>query len=404
MNILIATQASVFHNQIVGGAETSLKLLGEYLADEGHAVHYLTINLSLHNIDKLEFDNKGVSIKIIQPSLPSRLALKVLYKITRSKQLYDFFIYRCFKQAIDHLAPIHNYDIAHCFYEAGIMDSMIALKNKYNFKIVVRIAGLKWVEEIQRKPSHARYYEKIFNHVDGLNFISTGIELLFDKYVNEFGIKLKTKPKITLDIGVSTKALKIQWSRSPSRAEGLHLVMVARFSDYQKRQDLLIDALALLPSDLNLKLTFIGEGVNKDFIQQRVNELGLQDKVVFLPFFNNQKKLWNTLATSDFLVHACEYEGLGKIIIEALAVGLPVLVSDVSPLNRYIKDGFNGFIVENTAEAWAEAISRQYHDRKRLDEISINGQNYVQQKHDPVINVKNYEIFFNSLLSKDIQN
>ncbi|KEO73472.1 hypothetical protein [Anditalea andensis] len=100
MKILIATQNNVFQNQIVGGAETSLKLLGEHLVKEGHIVHYITINLSLQKVIKREFDFNGMNITVIVPSWTGRLALKCLFKLTRGKKLYNQYLYSCFKPAI----------------------------------------------------------------------------------------------------------------------------------------------------------------------------------------------------------------------------------------------------------------------------------------------------------------
>ncbi|KEO73471.1 hypothetical protein EL17_11220 [Anditalea andensis] len=139
---------------------------------------------------------------------------------------------------------------------------------------------------------------------------------------------------MTLDIGVSPSAQKVKWTRRSLSGNRLNIVMVGRFSDYQKRQDLLVEALAIILKGYRVHLTFIGDGMKKEAIQSRVNDLGMDECITFLPFFNKQQELWQVLLNSDLLVHACDYEGLCKSIIESMALGLPVLVSDVTPLNR----------------------------------------------------------------------
>ena len=394
MKILIATQNSVFQNQPVGGAETSLKLLGEHLAKNGHDVYYLTLNLSIKNIPHQKINSNELKVQIIQPSLLKRLSFKFLYKITRSSRLYHGFVFSSFHPAINELTRDKSFDITHCFYEPGIVKSLISLKNINGFKIVLRIAGLKWVEEIQKRPAQKQTYEKIFNAIDAFNFISFGIEQLYAQNVRRLGMKIMPKPKLVLDIGVPSKVRKLSWKRRSKSQDVLRIVMVARFSDYQKRQDLLVEALTMVSPECKVILTLIGEGTNKSNVKALADNLGVHEKVKFVPFVRKQRELWNILLKNDLMVHACDYEGLCKSIIESMAIGLPVLVSDVSPLNKYIKNGQNGFLVTNTSKAWAEAIEVQFRNRERLDEVSVNSRQFAFENYDPNLNVLEYVSFF----------
>ena len=59
---------------------------------------------------------------------------------------------------------------------------------------------------------------------------------------------------------------------------------------------------------------------------------------------------------ADLLCHPCEHEGVSKIILEAMMLGLPVLASDVPPLPDYVIEGETGYRVANTPEAWAAKL------------------------------------------------
>jgi L-malate glycosyltransferase len=175
------------------------------------------------------------------------------------------------------------------------------------------------------------------------------------------------------------------------------LMMVARFSRHQKRQDLLVGAVKLVSAEIPLKLVLVGNGIGRGGIEAMINELGVADRVS-IENFMEQNALWDKFKSADMLCHACDYEGLGKTVIEAMAVGLPVLASNVRPLNKYIKDGENGFLVENNVSTWAERITSLYHDREKRIKVSENAMKFIKKEYDPKEKMLAYERFFENVL------
>ena len=99
----------------------------------------------------------------------------------------------------------------------------------------------------------------------------------------------------------------------------------------------------------------IGSGATQGAVARQRDALGLTEAIEIVPFMA-QDRLWETMRRSDLLCHPCDYEGVSKIILEAMMLGLPVLASDVAPLPDYVIEGETGFRAANTPEAWAERL------------------------------------------------
>lgn len=101
------------------------------------------------------------------------------------------------------------------------------------------------------------------------------------------------------------------------------------------------------------------------------------------------------------LIHPSFYEGLPNVVCEALAVGMPVLVSDVCDHPRLVEDGERGFLFDPDAPASiASAISKLVNlaadDWRR---ISRNARQFAEDKLDVERMVTQYEALFERVLS-----
>jgi glycosyltransferase involved in cell wall biosynthesis len=112
--------------------------------------------------------------------------------------------------------------------------------------------------------------------------------------------------------------------------------------------------------DRGQKVKLILAGLGSDSVQIR----DLLGQAVRLPGFVEQKELGWLLASSDAFVFPSRIETAANAVIEARAVGLPVLVSPPIADMLVREDGADGLTVdEQTPEAWALAIERLVSDR-----------------------------------------
>jgi glycosyltransferase involved in cell wall biosynthesis len=107
----------------------------------------------------------------------------------------------------------------------------------------------------------------------------------------------------------------------------------------------------------NVEFKIIGS--DKDF-QSRYNlKIDINDlqNVEFLGKITNEEKI-KYYHACDFLIFPSRHEGLAIAPMEALACGLPVIVSDMTGVNEIISNGVEGFIVDNRKlENYVKAIT-----------------------------------------------
>lgn len=131
------------------------------------------------------------------------------------------------------------------------------------------------------------------------------------------------------------------------------LLHVGRFH-LQKRHDRLLEAFQ--QSGYPRKLILLGEGSDEETatIRSKAKQLGILDRIVFVGFVNNP---YSVMRAAEALILSSDYEGLGNVLIEALACGTQVISTDcpygpAEILKGKLSQGLSGL----TAPALAEAI------------------------------------------------
>jgi glycosyltransferase involved in cell wall biosynthesis len=127
------------------------------------------------------------------------------------------------------------------------------------------------------------------------------------------------------------------------------LVSVGRLS-HQKGYDILLEAFAMMLVHSPLaQLTIIGDGPDRGKLQAMAVHLGIAGAVHFVGFSNNPIP---ALYGADLFVLASRYEGFCNAILEALAVGLPVVTTSCPGANaEVIREGMNGVLARPSCAA-----------------------------------------------------
>lgn len=128
-----------------------------------------------------------------------------------------------------------------------------------------------------------------------------------------------------------------------------------RFSE-EKRPELLVDAAAIMHGrDANCRFVFYGTGALLETVRAKVRAAGLTD-VVLLPGVTDAA--WEALSAMDLFMLASRMEGLPNVMVEAQALGVPVVCTGVGGMTETFINGQTGVAVpEATAEALAAAAA-----------------------------------------------
>lgn len=148
------------------------------------------------------------------------------------------------------------------------------------------------------------------------------------------------------------------------------VVTVGR-QEYQKGHRYLIEAFTTVVASLpDARLLIAGrEGHSSDALKRLIEELGLESVVMLL---GHRSDVPEMLAASDLFVFPSLYEGLGGALIEALALELPVVATDLPALREVVRDGENALLVPpRDPSALSSAIVSLLGDPKKLSSFGV---------------------------------
>lgn len=392
VNLLFVTNKSVLSQGPFGGAESSIWLLAERLAVAGHSVHYIAKDRSGSLLPGVKRKEVGaVKVHLFRDvSGASRLPLiGKLNQRVRERYLTELIL----RQKID---------LAYCFYELEILRLLNKLSRSLGrMTVIMRMAGMHWFENCMRNPELVPEYEKNFNQIHSVNYVSKGLRPMVREGFRKLGMDVTFQHEFSGDIGSSvTRSRTKKYEILPDAP--FRVMMATRFAYFPKRHDLLVKALALIDERFQIEVTMVGDGPRKIEIQTLVRQLGVSDRVKFVPFLS-QEDLWREMENSHLLCHATEHEGLGKIIIESMSLGLPVLVSKVPPLDQLVTEGENGFLAKNDPSSWSNKIQELMETPSILGRVSIASIDWASLNHSPSQNIDTYITAFEEVLSKGVR-
>jgi glycosyltransferase involved in cell wall biosynthesis len=107
---------------------------------------------------------------------------------------------------------------------------------------------------------------------------------------------------------------------------------------YQKAHEVILNAACQLPHDRPWKLLLVGDGILRESIQAQIQGLQLSERVQLLNALPHEQAL-EILAAGDGLVFPSRYENMPNAVLEAMALGVPVVVTPVGDSWRMVGEG-----------------------------------------------------------------
>lgn len=364
-----------------------MQLLADFLVRRGHNVSYITKGSKKRmypSIDKTVINGVQVYVFNLLPGAGKIHFIKIL-----NNYLFEYYARSIIVNS--------EVKIIYSTYHQYILNHLYMLrKHLADIKVVVRVGGMLWYEMCINNKRLIKSYEELFNNVDAVNYNNKELENLTHEKFQQLNMDVKFKYEFTADIGSALQTER-PYPYEKLNNSTFKIMMATRFSDYQKRHDIIVRAASLIKPDLKLHIKLIGEGPERIKIEKMIDQLKVGERVTVVPFMQ-QHDLWKEMLETDLLCHACDYEGLSKIIIESMTMGLPVLVSNVVPLNSYVFDGYNGFLVDNDPASWARKIEHLIDDKHIRVNVSLNAIKYAKKHYNPNKNVELYESHFNRII------
>ncbi len=349
-----------FHG--AGGAQRQLIMLSNMFAEKGNEV-YLCVMAD----NKIPYElNKKISVVDITCA-EKEAGLSIINR------------YIEYKKVVKKIKP----DIILCFNLQTTYLS-VALPKKYRKKIVYSERNDPSDKEYKGILGVVRYLT--FKYVDGFVFQTKGARDYFDASIRSKSVIIPNS------ISISSSQYQLP------RVREKRIVNVGRLHP-QKNQLLLIESFAkIVPDFPDYILEIYGDGQLKDFLTCKTRELGVENRVRFIP---SQKNIHDCINNAALFVLTSDYEGMPNALMEAMVLGLPCISTDCSPggARDLIENDVNGIIVPcRNAEILAEKMKTILSDPVGASKIGIKAME-IERSHSKIIIFEKWNSFFRKILS-----
>jgi glycosyltransferase involved in cell wall biosynthesis len=130
---------------------------------------------------------------------------------------------------------------------------------------------------------------------------------------------------------------------SVSEYDGYKIIFVGRLIECKGIPFLVKGFEQILNHNINAKLFLVGDGEEGDRLREDTSKLNIKQHVVFLGYRSNPQAF---IRKADLLVLPSSEEGFGRVLLEAMDVGTPVIGTRIGGIPEIIEHGVNGFLVD----------------------------------------------------------
>ena len=331
----------------VGGVPISIEHLAEELRKIGHTVYVFAPSYGKQE------DEPYV---IRYPSFPMAIAGAPVPNI-----LTGMFQRKMRELQID-LIHVHHPAIAGNVALALRRQLGIPVVFTYHTRYEEYLYYVKSLQQVERCTGVIKSYLTYFcNHCDLLLAPTPGIEkhLIYEKGVET--------PVEILPTGIleenfyPEKNMVCEIRKRYLQGADYLFCTVARLAK-EKNLDFLLDALkktkeALAFQGKTFHHLMIGEGLEREHLEQKCLELGLEGQVIFLGNVDN-RQIKNYQAACDLFLFTSKSETQGIVVLEAMAAGTPVVAVDATGVRDVVRAKENGMLTTEDADCFAAAIEQ----------------------------------------------
>lgn len=236
---------------------------------------------------------------------------------------------------------------------------------------------------------HNTYYWKRFYHVGIDRILAKFTEKIIavSQAVQDFTLKQEgiSPDKFTVIYnGIDYERFDIGIGKDRIREEfkiplGAPLVgSIGRLVPQKGFKNLLLAAAKVLEEIPETKFLIVGDGPERRNLEVEACRLGISEDIIFTGF---RRDIPQILSTVDLFVLASLWEGMGLVLLEAMAAGRPVVATAVGPIPEIIEDKITGVLTPpSDPDSLALAIISLLKDRGRTDRMGEIGRSRVRER------------------------
>lgn len=303
------------------------------------------------------------------------LAKKIGYtaKFIQVNSNYNIFEYI---RKLSALLRIEDIDILHTHdYKSDIIGYYAA--KKYNIPIITTLHGfskekdnkLRLLEIVQKK--YLKKFDKVIAH----------------------SFSMKKEIPYSKNFAVIPNALDLAEINIKKRKNKLLTIgYIGQLIERKRIQDL-IKAFSLLKHDS--QLVIVGDGPLKKRLIKLSKNLGIRHKVIFTGFRTDRL---NVLSTFDIYIQPSLLEGIPRSLLEAMAMEIPCIATNIPGNNILIKHEKTGLLVPvKSPKSIAQSIVYLIKNNKKALKLASNAKKLVNKEYSALLMAKRYEKLYNDI-------
>lgn len=190
------------------------------------------------------------------------------------------------------------------------------------------------------------------------------VEIIHNSIALErFNPSLINKDEVRHGLGIDSNDIVIGTVGKLNRGKGVYEMLDAFYGLTKKYHE--------------LKLLYVGDGPERQGIEDEAQKLAVHDRVIFAGLRRDIEEMY--AATDIFVLPSTCDEAFGMVLIEAMAMGKPVIATTVGGIPEIIRDGVNGLLIPaGDSSSIGGAIERLIDNRDFSREIAAEGRQTVE--------------------------
>jgi len=314
------------------------------LAANGNEINVIRLNgKGNENLYQLYKFDKVQNLTIIDPELPVSVATFVSFSLRHPVLSLRSFSpqkrkwYQRIRQKVyQTLFNNSGYDVVHFEY-SGIAASLVEVIETLSPKTVVSCRGSAEKVKLLTEPGRKEKIMQVFNCISAVHCVSEDMRNTIAPFCTDLQKTFVNRPAI--DASFFTPPLQKE------KHERLQILSIGRFTYQKGYLPGLMAIKELAATRNNFVWNIIGDGPQYEEVLFHIHNMQLEG-VVNLLGKKNKDEVNRLLSNTDIFLLTSVYEGIPNVVLEAMAMELPVVATRSGGVDEVITHGKNGFVAE----------------------------------------------------------
>lgn len=279
-------------------------------------------------------------------------------------------------------------------YKTNLLGVM--LRRLWPMRLVTTVHG--WVERTSRTPLYYAIDRVTLPRYERVICVSPDLR---DRCIS-YGVR--PDRCLLVENGIDTEQFSRRLSQADAKtrlgipAERFVIGAVGRLSEEKGFDRLIRASHRLLQQGRNLQVLIVGEGKERSALESLIASLGYDDRIQLLGYIADPMPIYEAM---DVYALSSLREGLPNVVLEAMALDVPVVATRIAGIPRLVSHGENGLIVEPDDEPALEAaIARLLDDAALRHTLAQSGRETVKDRYSFAVRMDRIRAIYDELLDR----